>query len=100
MITGDGVACLADFGISEIITNYTVEGPGSMVASKRGLRYMAPEQIRPSMINRTNGNASKESDVHSFAMTAYEVRFHPSPVKIAGKFTPLLGPHGDTTICR
>ena len=76
MISGDGVACLADFAFTGIITNPTVEAPGSMADAGRDLvRFMAPEQIEPSLFNRTNGDASKKTDVHSFAMTAYEVRF-------------------------
>ena len=75
LITGDGVACLADFAILALITNPTAEGSGSMsMTGGRNVRYMPPEQIEPSKFNRTNGNASKESDVHCFAMTAYEVR--------------------------
>ena len=100
MITEDGVACLADFALSGLITNPTIEGSGTLAASKRNLRYMTPEQIKPSEFNRTSSKASKESDVHCFAMTAYEVRSPPSPMRIAEKFTPLLGPHRNPTICR
>ena len=49
---------------------------------------MAPEQLQPSEFNRTDSKASKESDVHSFAMTAYEVRFPPLPIG------QLRTPHG------
>ena len=101
MVTRDGVACLADFAISGLITNPTVEGSGSMAASKRNLlRYMTPEQIKPSMFNRKSSSASKESDVHCFAMTVYEVRSPASRMTMVGKFTPLLGPHGDPAIRR
>ena len=87
LITGDGVACLADFAISALITNPTVEGSGSMsMTGERNVRYMTPEQIEPSKFGRTSGNASKESDVHCFAMTAYEVR---SPVLPRGRLRNL-----------
>ena len=95
LITEDEVACLADFALSDI----TNEGSGSMAASKRNLRYMTPERIKPSMFNRTSSEASKESDIHCFAMTAYEVRSPASSMRITAKFIPLLGPHGDPTIC-
>jgi len=43
-------------------------------SSKPGVvRYMAPEQIDPLGFGLPNGNPTKESDVYSFAMTAYEV---------------------------
>ena len=58
-----------------IITDPTVVAPGSTTTSKPGaVRYMAPEILNPSQFNLPNTNPSKESDVYSFAMTAYEVR--------------------------
>ena len=101
MITGDGVACLADFAVSGFVADPTVEESGMMAASKRRLLcYMAPEQIRPSNFDRTSGEASKESDVHWFAMTAYEVRSPASPMKISEEFTPQLAPHEDPAVHR
>ena len=35
---------------------------------------MAPELLNPLQFNLANSNPSKESDVYSLAMTAYEVR--------------------------
>jgi len=35
---------------------------------------MAPELLNPSQYSLPNSNPSKESDVYSLAMTAYEVR--------------------------
>jgi len=35
---------------------------------------MAPELLNPSGFSLANSNPSKESDVYSLAMTAYEVR--------------------------
>ena len=34
---------------------------------------MAPELLNPSQFSLTNSNPSKESDIYSLAMTAYEV---------------------------
>jgi len=36
---------------------------------------MAPELLNPTQFNLPNSNPSKESDVYSLVMTAYEVRF-------------------------
>ena len=35
---------------------------------------MAPELLNPSQFHLANSNPSKESDIYSLAMTAYEVR--------------------------
>jgi len=59
----------------------TVVSQSRSTAQKPGLTcYTAPEQIDPSRFKQTSGNPSKESDVHSLAMTAYEVRF-PVPLQ-------------------
>ena len=70
LIDEGGIARLGDFGITGIITDPTVVEPGSTTTSKPGLvRYMAPELLLDPM-NRP----SKESDVYSLAMAAFEVR--------------------------
>jgi len=49
--------------------------PGSTTTSKPGVvRYMAPELLNPPQFSLPNSNPSKESDIYSLAMTAYEVR--------------------------
>ena len=74
LITEEGNARLGDFGITGVITDPTVVEPGSTTTSKPGVvRYMAPELLNPSQFGLTNSNPSKESDVYSLAMTAYEV---------------------------
>ena len=74
MIDKDGTARLRDFGIRGVITDPTVVKPGSTTTSKPGVvRYMAPELLNPSQFNLQNSNPTKESDVYSLAMTAYEV---------------------------
>jgi serine/threonine protein kinase len=48
---------------------------GSTTTSKPGVvRYMAPELLDPPQFGLADSSPSKESDVYSFAMTAYEVR--------------------------
>jgi serine/threonine protein kinase len=99
LITEEGVARLADVGILGIITDPSVVAPGRTTTSKPGfVRYMAPEQMDPTRFNRETSNPSKESDVHSLAMTAYEVCSPASLVGTAENFPPLLGPHGDPAI--
>ena len=74
LITNDGTACLGDFGITGIVNNCTAAERGSAAASKSGVtRYMAPEVLNPPQFGLTQSSPSRESDVYSFAMTAYEV---------------------------
>ena len=64
-----------DFGITGVITDPTVVEPGSTTTSKPGVvRYMAPELLNPSQFKLLNSNPTRESDIYSFAVTAYEVR--------------------------
>ena len=45
-----------------------------MATCRKGVaRYMAPEQVKPKSLGMSSGEAVKESDVYSFAMTAYKV---------------------------
>jgi len=69
LITRDGNACLADFGITY---RFTYDGP--CMFKLRTARYMAPEQFYRTTFE-TNGinPASKESDVYSLAMTSFTV---------------------------
>jgi len=74
LINGQGIACIGDFEIAGIITNPTVTAQCSATTCRPGIvRYMAPEQVNPGRFNLTRSNATKETDVHSFAMTSYEV---------------------------
>ena len=67
--------CLGDFGITGIITDPHIVDPGSLLKPNLGVvRYTAPELLNPLKFGLTNSIPSKESDVHSLAMTAYEVR--------------------------
>ena len=74
LITEEGHARLGDFGIIRIITDPTLVERDSVTSSTPGAsRYMAPELLDPHQFRFKHTNPSKESDVHSFAMTAYEV---------------------------
>ena len=47
-----------------------------MTTSKPGVtRYLAPELLDPHQFGFKHSNPSKESDIYSFAMTAYEVPY-------------------------
>ena len=60
-----------------------------MATSSPGVvRYMAPELLNPKQFGLTHSNPSKESDVYSFAMTAYKV-FSPHLVAHATDKCPL-----------
>ena len=68
------MARLGDFGIAGVITDPTVVEPGSLATFKPGtVCYMAPELFSPSRFNVLSSDPTKESDIYSFAMTAYEV---------------------------
>lgn len=76
MITEKGAACLGDFGITGIITDPAVVERNVVTTSKPGVtRYMAPELLDPPQFGSKHSNPSRESDVYSFAMTAYEVPY-------------------------
>jgi len=63
---------------------------GTSPTSMEGLtRYKAPEQIAPTRFGEVPGDDPlKASDVHSFAMAAYEVRTPPPPRMCAWLTTP------------
>ena len=72
MITQDGQACLADFGITGALRGFTYHD-----YKLRTLRYMAPERLPledlPADYLPTIDGPSKESDVYSLAMTSFMV---------------------------
>ena len=85
MITKEGNARLGDFGITGIITDPTVVEQ-DRVTTSGSTRYMAPELLDPELFGLKHSNPSKESDVHSFAMTAYEVFFPHLVARIANRY--------------
>jgi serine/threonine protein kinase len=44
-----------------------------MISDSNVLRYMAPELLNPSQFHLANDKFTKESDIYSLAVTAYEV---------------------------
>jgi len=74
-----------------IITGPTAER-GGMTTSKPGTtRYLAPELLDPLYFGFEHSNPSKESDVYSFAVTAYEVFYSYLVARIVDK--RFLPPH-------
>lgn len=74
MIDDGGAACIADFGIASIITDSTIVDPDNTTTPEPGVvRYMAPELLNPSQFHLQTSLPTKESDVYSLAVTAYEV---------------------------
>ena len=71
LVDQHGCACLADFGLSELKVTTTLSAfHGPQTASVIGTaRWMSPEVMM-------GGTATRASDIYSFAMTMYEVRFH------------------------
>ena len=77
MIDDDGVAHLGDFRITDIGMTHFNPGNGTVVGviKKGNVRYLAPELL----FDLLKGGGlkkkfTKESDIYSFGMTAYEVR--------------------------
>jgi len=65
LITPEGNACLADFGITNKFPNLSYR-----IFKLRTARYMAPERFFGTDDIR---RASRESDVYSLAMTSFTV---------------------------
>ena len=73
LISEQGTARLVDFGITDVLTNPILfEGQG-LVWTRGLVRYVAPELIVPSNFGLDRAKPTKECDIHSFAMTIYEV---------------------------
>ena len=72
MIGEDDTARLADFGIIGVMIDPIDESAASELYSSDRVRYTAPELLSPSQFHLPNSNPTKESDVYSFAMTAYQ----------------------------
>jgi serine/threonine-protein kinase len=63
LLTKDGVAKVADFGIARAVTNTTITMVGSTIGS---VHYFSPEQAR-------GGYADEKSDLYSLGITLYEM---------------------------
>ncbi|KAF8999175.1 kinase-like domain-containing protein [Cyathus striatus] len=70
LISDNGVACLADFGLSSIINTYSLAWSSieSSVINAGTVRWQAPE-----LLDEKSLGATKESDIYAFACVCYEV---------------------------
>jgi len=62
LVDGNGVVCVADFGLARAVDHTDVSRSGEVVGT---LRYMAPEQLR--------GAADARSDIYALGLTLYEL---------------------------
>ena len=73
--------------------------PASPKISKPGVfRYMAPELLNPLQFKLLVRNPSKESDVYSLAMTAFEVHLSHTLHMVTPDIITLSGPHRDPPV--
>ena len=74
LIDKNGTARLGNFGLSGVGIDPAIVAPEGISTSKPGaVRYMAPELLDPSQFGLSKCVPTKESDVYSLAVTAYEV---------------------------
>ena len=69
MISNDCTARLVDVGIKGVLAVLYSIDTGTLNSKIDGTRYMAPELLLLDNV----GGLTKECDIHSFAMTVYEV---------------------------
>ena len=69
LITRDGQACLGDFAIEGVFNDWPY-----WYDHLETLRYMAPERFAVKGYGISVTSSTKESDVHSLAMTSFSVR--------------------------
>jgi len=75
LITEEGIACLGGVGVTGAIADPEVELDSMATDSEPpAVRYMAPELQDPkNALSNTRRNITKECDIYSLAMVAFEV---------------------------
>ncbi|KAF8999166.1 kinase-like domain-containing protein, partial [Cyathus striatus] len=76
LISNNGVACLADFGLSSIISTHSLAWTSieSTISNAGTIRWQAPELMGFGNDEDTaSTKATKESDVYAFACVCYEI---------------------------
>ena len=71
LINKDRRACLADFGLTRVIAEFTSSGPDKASGT---LVWMSPEVLWPEKFGYKDARPTKASDVYSLGMVIYEVR--------------------------
>lgn len=78
LINKHGRACLADFGLITIISDFT---HSSTSTSTNGgtTRWMSPELLNPEQLGSKESQPTKESDCYALGMVIYEVLSRKAP---------------------
>ena len=73
LINSDLTACIGDFGLTNITSSASISIALSTPSTGGTYRWMAPELLKSDDPGGVPQKSSKESDVYSFGMVAYEV---------------------------
>ena len=73
LINSNLTACIGDFGLTNITTSASISMALSNPSTGGTCRWMAPELLKSDDAGGVSQKPSKESDVYSFGMLAYEV---------------------------
>ena len=71
MVNAQKRACLADFGLTRILTEFSSSGPGDPGGT---VAWMSPEMLWPEEFDLKDAKPTKESDVYALGILIYEVR--------------------------
>jgi serine/threonine-protein kinase TNNI3K len=66
-------ACIADFGLAQLVAVSNQQGNGSSVSHSGSVRWMAPELHDPKRFGFETFTRSFETDIYSFARVCLEV---------------------------
>ncbi|KLO11131.1 kinase-like protein, partial [Schizopora paradoxa] len=78
LVSDDGIAGLADFGLSSI-GDGIAQSSSSVSISPGNPRWLAPELLFPTRFE-TSGKHTRETDVYAFGMTALELFTNKAPL--------------------
>ena len=73
MINQDGQACLADFGLTAIVSDPAYPTTFNSSVNAGTARWMSPERLNPIQFGVKDGRPTKESDFYSLGMVVLEV---------------------------
>jgi serine/threonine protein kinase len=103
-------ACLADFGLSTIVSGQRPAGQDaplislvsrvSLMSFTTGgtLRWVSPELLDPERFGVSDGRPTKQSDCYAFGMVVYEVRPQAVNIDLRGIIYGSLGTFRETTL--
>ena len=73
LINQDGRACLADFGLTTIISDPLYPTTSNTPAAAGTTRWMSPERLNPVQFGVTDSRPTKDSDCYALGMVILEV---------------------------